>query len=470
MRPDPSLLWTWPRTIDRLPYLLTGAVLFLIKFALDWAIATFGFGQPWSPWSYLIWPNEQTLTVFELGAPGRAFAATMLVVSLPFIWTGVILTLHRLYAAGVPRGLVVLFFVPLVNLLLFAILAVLPSRAALPAHAVSRFRKGTDSLRRAHRRFVRESHWRSGLVALLITVPSAVLCVVVEAQTLQSYGLSLFVGAPFALGMFSVLTYGFSWPRPYGQCILVAMAATGLAGAAILVVALEGIICLAMAAPIAFFLSFCGATVGYVIQSRPWLSEQVFGITLAVLVTLPALLAAEKLDEPEPQLREVRTVQVIDASPEVVWDRVISFPPLPEPPDDWLFRCGVAYPVRAEIDGRGPGAVRRCVFSTGAFVEPIEVWDAPNLLRFQVTDQPEPMREWSPYAIHPPHLDNFLVSRQGEFRLHRLPDGRTRLEGTTWYTNRMWPSWYWGLWSDHIIHQIHGRVLRHIAQLAEGER
>ena len=49
------------------------------------------------------------------------------------------------------------------------------------------------------------------------------------------------------------------------------------------------------------------------------------------------------------------------------------------------------------------------------------------------------MRELSPYHIHPPHLDNFLVSKRGQFLLEGLPDGKTRLEGTTWYTNRMWP-------------------------------
>jgi hypothetical protein len=31
----------------------------------------------------------------------------------------------------------------------------------------------------------------------------------------------------------------------------------------------------------------------------------------------------------------------------------------------------------------------------------------------------------------------------------------------------MWPSPYWSLWSDYIIHRIHGRVLTHIKKLAE---
>ncbi len=78
------------------------------------------------------------------------------------------------------------------------------------------------------------------------------------------------------------------------------------------------------------------------------------------------------------------------------------------------------------------------------------------------------MRELSPYQIHPPHLRHYLHSHKGQFELTALPDGRTRLVGTTWYTNRMWPAAYWGVWSDYIIHRIHGRVLTHIQKLAEG--
>ena len=45
-----------------------------------------------------------------------------------------------------------------------------------------------------------------------------------------------------------------------------------------------------------------------------------------------------------------------------------------------------------EIEGEGVGAVRHCVFSTGAFVEPITIWNEPRHLRFDVTAMPEPMR------------------------------------------------------------------------------
>jgi len=116
----------------------------------------------------------------------------------------------------------------------------------------------------------------------------------------------------------------------------------------------------------------------------------------------------------------------------------------------------------------GPGAERHCVFSTGAFVEPIEIWDEPRQLKFSVTSNPAPMQEWTPYShIDPPHLQGFLVSNGGQFLLTPLPNGATRVEGTTWYRHGLWPTAYWRIWSDAIIHRIHMRVLKHIRDEAE---
>ena len=466
MRMQPSLLWTWNRTIDRVPYLLFGILLFLVKYAIDWMIAT-AFGLSWTPLNYVIWPNDRVLRVFELNDPERWFSLTMLFVSLPFIWCGVLLTLHRLRTTGLPLILIVLFFVPLVNLILFLVLILLPTQEVLTAVAVARpAPRSLEPWQRVHRNFARDSYWRSGLVSLAITVPLSVLAVVVGAQMLQSYGFSLFVGAPFALGMISVLLFGFSKPQPLGASLAVAMLAATLAGLAVLAVALRGNHLPDNGRADCLFSGLAGALVGYVIQARPWLNEHALTLSLAVMFLLPALMAAESANKAEPALRAIETEVIIDAPPEKVWAHVLSFPPLPEP-DDWYFQTGIAYPQRAEIHGTGIGAVRHCVFSTGTFVEPIDVCDPPSHLHFRVTEQPEPMREWSPYSIHPPHLDHYLVCREGQFLLEALPDGRTRLVGTTWYSNRMWPAAYWNLWSDTIIHRIHLRVLKHIQQLAE---
>ncbi|HEX5829681.1 MAG TPA: SRPBCC family protein, partial [Gemmatimonadaceae bacterium] len=170
---------------------------------------------------------------------------------------------------------------------------------------------------------------------------------------------------------------------------------------------------------------------------------------------------------PATALREVRSAVIIDAPAHIVWRSVVEFPPLPEP-SQLLFRSGVAYPLRAEIVGTGVGAVRYCVFSTGAFVEPITRWEPGRRLSFDVTEQPPPLQEWSPYAeIAPPHLDGYFVSRRGEFRLVPLQDGRTRLEGSTWYEMRLYPAAYWVIFGDAIVGRIHDRVLQHVRATAE---
>ncbi len=187
----------------------------------------------------------------------------------------------------------------------------------------------------------------------------------------------------------------------------------------------------------------------------------------SVLAFLPlTILASAQTTQAGPELTSVTTSIVVEAPPETVWRNIVAFNEL-DAPDELMFRAGVAYPVRAEIKGEGVGAVRHCVFSTGPFVEPVTVWDEPRLLAFSVTKNPPTMDEMSPYEIHPKHLDGHFVSERGQFLLVDLGGGRTRIQGTTWYRQSFGPSAYWQLWSDHIIHTIHTRVLRHIKQNSE---
>jgi hypothetical protein len=188
-----------------------------------------------------------------------------------------------------------------------------------------------------------------------------------------------------------------------------------------------------------------------------------------MLLFLPATTLTYDTHAQSPMFA-VRTAVVIAAPAEQVWNHVVTFSELPAP-EEWYFKTGIAYPMRARIDGDGQGAIRYCEFSTGPFVEPVDVWKKPRLLRFRVTENPAPMHEWSPYArVLPKHLHGYLVSKQGQFRLTATRDGGTVLEGTTWYQHGLWPAEYWRFWSDAIIHRIHLRVLNHIKRLSEGER
>src|SRR5207302_9078608 len=196
---------------------------------------------------------------------------------------------------------------------------------------------------------------------------------------------------------------------------------------------------LALAAP--------GGMLGYAIQSGHWLNKGTPAMLSIVLLFTPAFQGVEHRVKPPAEIFEVRTAIRVNAPPERVWNQVVAFAEIP-PPKELLFRAGIAYPIRAEISGHGVGAVRHCVFSTGPFAEPIEVWDEPRLLKFGVTANPAPLNELSPYGnIQPPHLHGYFVSKQGQFLLTALPGDRTRLECTIGYQHTMWPATNWHSWS-----------------------
>lgn len=174
------------------------------------------------------------------------------------------------------------------------------------------------------------------------------------------------------------------------------------------------------------------------------------------------------VEKNNPSLHSVVTAIEINAPIETVWKNVVEFPQL-DKPTEFLFKAGIAYPINATIEGTGEKAIRYCNFNTGSFVEPITVWDEPNLLRFDVKEQPEPMKELSFWDINAPHLHDYFVSKQGQFKLTKLSDNKTLLEGTTWYYHNIKPAFYWKWWSNSIIHKIHFRVLKHIKKTSENQ-
>jgi len=282
---------------------------------------------------------------------------------------------------------------------------------------------------------------------------------------LELYGASLFIGTPFVIGAVTAFLFNRRYPASIRETLqVVAMTIFCIAGITMMVSA-EGALCLAMAAPLAAALAAMGAILGRTVALHD--NKLTTGAMLAIM-TLPmsAVLDANR-SLPATNIREVRSSIDIAASAEDVWKQVVAFPALPEP-TDLVFRIGIAYPRYAEIRGTGVGAVRYCVFSTGAFVEPITRWEPNRRLSFDVTSSPPPLTEWSPFAnVTPPHLDGYFSSKRSEFRLVTLPDGHTRLEGSTWYEMKLYPEGYWSLFGDRLISKIHGRVLQHIKQTAE---
>lgn len=434
--------------VTRKQYLLSGLGLMALKYLLDAAVIYFGEQRVFTPLEFIspLFTTKKEL----LASSPSVLLAMMTLWALVFLWIGVSMTMRRAVDAGWSAWTGFLFVLPIINFVIIAVLVFAPSRATQPWE-FSKVPPGqVDKV-------------KSAVIGVGAGIGVAALMVGASIFLLKEYGLALFFATPSIMGGIAAYTYNSKQPRTTRSTIGVAIASVALGSGSLLMFAFEGILCLAMAFPIVAGAAVIGALFGRAIAVRGGGP----GGLLLLILALPFTTAMSSAVSIEQNLREVISAVEVDAPPEAVWKNVVAFADLP-PPSELIFRLGIAYPVRAKIYGEGPGAVRHCEFSTGPFVEPITAWDAPNRLSFDVTSQPLPMHEWSPYqGVHPPHLDGYLRSKRGEFRLIALPGGRTRLEGSTWYALELQPTDYWALWSDALIHGIHRRVLEHIKSETE---
>jgi len=446
-------LWFGVRTpVTRAQYIASGVGLAVFKYAVEAGVIRALTGNLLTPLDFLT-PSLAARQAALAGGPewlGWALFAW----NLPFIWIALSMSVRRAAGAGLPPWLGLAVLVPVAGLAVM--LGLCLDRRDQPGNW--RPLPGHDMPPEAADRL---AGLKAVGAALAVGIAMLVLCI----YLLESYGAALFLATPLVMG--TVAGFLFNQPSARSLAATVGLATLVMLAAALvlLVFALEGLICIAMAAPIAAPLGILGAILGRAVArtSGPGAAP-----ILPLLVALPLVAGAERLAGTQAPEYCVLTTVEVDAPPAAVWPHVVSFPDLPEP-TEWFFRCGIACPLRARIQGAGVGAVRHCEFTTGDFVEPITVWDEPRRLAFDVTSQPDPMTELSPWRhVHPPHLaEQSLQSHRGEFRLVDLGGGRTRLEGRTWYTFDMHPQAYWTLWSDLAIHAIHRRVLAHIKWLAE---
>jgi len=432
--------------VDRRAYVQGGAVLMLLKYTVDASVVWAFVGRWWTPLGYLdpVWTLRQQVL---RGAPDWV-APALVVWTLPFLWIGVSMTLRRAVDAGRSPWWSLLFFVPVVNYVAMLWLALQPSRAAAVAPDVA-----TPAV---------DSRLRAGLVGVAAAVAITIPTVLIGVYLRRIYSAGLFLGVPFTIGYISAYVFNARHAQSAGRTIEVALVAVALAGGAMLVFALEGVVCIALAFPLAALLAVPGAILGRAVALRGAGPPLLAGVLLAPVV----VLVSPRQRAPS---HEVVTVIEVDAPPAVVWRHVVSFPAL-APPREWPFRAGIAAPMGARIVGTGVGATRYCDFTTGSFVEPVTVWEEDRRLGFDITTQPPPMREWSPYReVNPPHLDGYFRATHGEFRLIPLPGGRTPLEGRTQYVVSLFPQTYWTLPAGRLVAAIHERVLQHIKAIAEEE-
>jgi len=255
---------------------------------------------------------------------------------------------------------------------------------------------------------------------------------------------------PFMIG----LTAAWVWSPlklRIGEVLLHSLSSTLLGLGAAFLIFREGVICLVIVSPILYLGTVAGALTG-----RAWFqrSNDHLNYCLAPLFLLAVAV--------EPVVRGTHTGVVTDeihiaAPPSKVWPHVRAFSAIPDPPDYWLFRLGLPYPVSTTNSGDFVGADRACQFNGGAvFQEKVAEFVPEKLLTFDIVSMPPD-----------PELLGHLTAQRGQFELRDNGDGTTTLIGRTWYSLHVRPAGYFDWWTHDIFRAVHLRVMKHIQRLAE---
>ena len=283
-------------------------------------------------------------------------------------------------------------------------------------------------------------------------------------QTGGYFGWAIFAALPFAAGMSSGVIIRRAGGT-FGQAVAAAMTVIGTVILILCAMAMEGIVCVAMAAPFGTLLTFLGAVAGYFVARSKTDSSR---LQSAAWLPIVIIVCIEGRIPPAPLEGSAATEIVIDAPAARVWAELHNIHDLPQT-KNILFQLVVAHPVGTMTDGEGVGAKRLCKLSTGDMPEVITVWKPGEELRFKVLSTPPSMHElgFFGFTIDAAHLHSAYASLEGGFRLVSLGDGRTRVVGESRYLLNIAPAPYWNLWTKEIVHMIHHRVLQHIKAQAE---
>jgi hypothetical protein len=304
-----------------------------------------------------------------------------------------------------------------------------------------------------------------GSVVLGLTVGGvlALFSVAIGVLVLGVYGFGVFFVAPFFVGLAAGYLVNRRVDFGRGNTVLVVGGTTLVSAIAILATALEGVVCIVMAAPLAFGLAVVGGMLG-----RRW-ARRSRGATAHGFVgfaVLPVFFAVESMVIGTGSFGVLSSIEV-HADESRVWAALLHMGDIREQPS-LPFQLGVSYPLGAELRGEGVGAIRHGRFSTGIAVERVTAWHPGRELALEVLSEPPSMRELSPYEhVHAPHVRGYFTTRSFSFRLESLPGGRTHLVLESDHSLRLEPRAYWMELARLAVAQNYDRVLRHIKHEAE---
>ncbi len=296
------------------------------------------------------------------------------------------------------------------------------------------------------------------------------------------YGLALYAGTRWLHAESGMAVVAFLVGAPIGCCILASViidprgqrsgAAHAAYGALTITLVLimgwlvlrEGSVCLIMAAPI-FYMAGISASIFTL-----FFLQRKRGPPAATLAIIPLIgLPLERMAEYPADTGQVKSSIVINAPPEVIWRNTVELRDIrpKELPLDFSHTVlGIPQPVDAQLQGVGPGAVRKIQWTrTMHFDEVVTEWRPTKHLgwTFRFAKDSIPLAVERNINLN----GEYLRLTGGSYDLRPLPGGRTELVLQTRYWVKTPVNAYCHGWASIFLNDIHGAVLRVIKARSE---
>ncbi|MFN8705949.1 MAG: DUF805 domain-containing protein, partial [Planctomyces sp.] len=293
-------------SVGRQQYLLTGLGLSLLKYAVEASVISGMTGRFYTPLDYLT-PLLSSRARFTEGAP-EWLGMTLVLWTIPFVWIAVAMSIRRCRDAGISPWFGLIMLVPLVNFLGMFLLSLIPTKT----NAAQSEDEQAQMLREV---------WKAPDPSVLVTVPEtgvftgsgvlatvyglgagvlyALASTVLTIYVLDSYGAALFFGTPLVSGAVSSFFFNRPSRRPVLLTLLHTTAMVFCCCFGLLLVGLEGAICIIMAIPIMLPIAMMGALIGRSITTESVQPGREAGGMMWCIAALPLLASVEHLISPE---------------------------------------------------------------------------------------------------------------------------------------------------------------------------
>ena len=432
----------WPEFARRFAYVLASLALIASQNLLAWGARQAFSVERVLDLEFWLTPLSSAMSIYSLPPIwGAAIYAYFLLVA----WLLALMSFQL--ARRTNRGfiLAVLSVVPVLQLGAILLNAVVPAREAV------------DDIQQS-----RATSAKNVTMGLIAGIALIVLAVLISAVTFGAYGWGLFVMTPLLVGITCGYLVNEQSDLGASATMKLVIAAAGLGSLALVVLALEGIVCIIMAAPLAIPIVMLGGVIGRGLA----IARHNRRNPLASVAILPMVFMLEGAMPPEAPIITQYEIEIA-APADQVWQALISSEPI-APAPGLPALAGLAFPIKGTLKGEGLGATRTGVFSTGTATEVVTEWDPNKSLAFRVEDEAPAMEEMSPYRrVHAPHVEGYFTTGETRFELVPVAANRTRLKIASEHRLRIDPVSYWEPIARLAIHENVSRVLADIKAKSE---